>query len=99
MTGAVDYVTDGERMTGIANGDKMLTRVTGTGCTATALIGAFLGAGLPPFEASCAGLAAIGVAAESAVRGVAGPGSFQVALLDALYRLDDAGLAAGVRWA
>jgi hydroxyethylthiazole kinase len=45
VTGAVDYVTDGTRMTGIANGDPMLSRVTGT-AAATALCGAFLGAGL-----------------------------------------------------
>jgi hydroxyethylthiazole kinase len=32
ITGAVDYVTDGTRMNGIANGDPMLSRVTGTGC-------------------------------------------------------------------
>ena len=73
VTGAVDYVTDGERMVAIANGDMMLTRVTGTGCTATALIGAFLGAGLPAFDAAVAGLAAIGVAGESRGR-TASPG-------------------------
>ena len=97
VTGAVDYVTDGERMTGIANGDPMLSRVTGTGCMATALCGAFLGAGLPPFDAAVAGLAAMGVAAERAIIGVKGPASFQVALIDAFYNLDDAALAAGMR--
>jgi hydroxyethylthiazole kinase len=98
VTGAVDYVTDGSRMAGIANGDVMLTRVTGTGCSATALTGAFLGAGLAPFDAAAAALAALGVAAERAMAGDPGPGSFAVALIDALYRLDDAGLAAGARF-
>jgi hydroxyethylthiazole kinase len=97
VTGAVDYVTDGERMTGIANGDAMLSRVTGTGCMATALCGAFLGARLPAFEAAVAGLVAIGVAAEQAIIGAKGPASFQVALIDALHNLDDAALAAGMR--
>jgi hydroxyethylthiazole kinase len=97
VTGAVDYVTDGSRMTGIANGDAMLARVTGTGCMATALCGAFLGAGLPPFEAAVAGLGAMGVAAERAVIEAGGPASFQVALIDALHHLDDATLAAGIR--
>jgi hydroxyethylthiazole kinase len=95
VTGVIDYVTDGEAMTGIANGDPMLSRVTGTGCTATALCGAFLGAGLPAFDAAIAGLAALGVAAETAIGEARGPGSFQVALLDALYNLDSAALAAG----
>ncbi len=80
-------------MAALANGDPMLARVTGTGCMATALIGAFLGAGLPPFDATAAGLATIGIAAEAAIRGANGPGSFQVALIDALYRIDDAALA------
>lgn len=97
VTGAVDYVTDGGRMTGIANGGPMLSRVTGTGCMATALCGAFLGAGLAPYDAAVAGLAAIGVAAEHALAGAKGPASFQVALIDALHNLDDAALVAGVR--
>lgn len=97
VTGAVDYVTDGERTVGIANGDPMLARVTGTGCMATALCGAFLGAGLSPFDAAVAGLAAIGIAAEQAIGGAKGPASFQVALIDALHHLDDATLAAGIR--
>jgi hydroxyethylthiazole kinase len=97
VTGKVDYVTDGQRTAAIANGDVMLTRVTGTGCTATAIIGAYLGAGFAPFDAAVAGLATIGVAAEIAVKEARGPGSFQVALIDALYRLDDAALAAGAR--
>ncbi len=98
VTGAVDYVTDGERMIGIANGDPMLSRVTGTGCMATALCGAFLGAGFAPFEAAVAGLATLGVAAEQAIVGARGPASFQVTLIDALHNLDDAALAKGVRF-
>jgi hydroxyethylthiazole kinase len=87
VTGAVDYVTDGRTTWAIANGHPMLTRVTGTGCTATALIGAFLGAGLPPMQAATAGLAVLGVVGEGAAEHATAPGSFQVALLDGLYTL------------
>ncbi|MFZ5790839.1 MAG: hydroxyethylthiazole kinase [Pseudomonadota bacterium] len=97
VTGAVDYITDGRRMAAVANGNAMLTRVTGTGCTATALVGAFLGAGLAPFNAATAGLVALGVAAEIAAARSAGPGSFQAALFDALHALDDAALAERAR--
>ena len=90
-------MTDGTRMVGVENGDAMLSRVTGTGCMATALCGAFLGAGLAPTEAAVAGLAVMGVAAEQAIVGARGPASFQVALIDAFHNLDDAALAAGVR--
>ncbi len=89
VTGVTDYVADGVQLAAISNGDPLLTRVTATGCMATALIGAFLGAGLLPFDAAAAGLVVLGVTAEIAAAGAAGPGSFQVGLMDALYRLDD----------
>ena len=90
-------MTDGDRMVGIDNGDAMLSRVTGTGCMATALCGAFLGAGLAPLDAAVAALATMGVAAEQAIVGAKGPASFQVALIDAFHTLDDVALGAGVR--
>jgi hydroxyethylthiazole kinase len=97
VTGRIDYVTDGETMIGVGNGHPMLTRVTGTGCTATALIGAFLGAGFPALEACACGLAVLGLAGEAAAQVMQGPGSFQVALLDALHAMDDTSLKAGAR--
>jgi hydroxyethylthiazole kinase len=97
VTGRIDYVTDGDHGASVANGDVMLTRVTATGCSVTAIIGAYLGAGLPPFEAAIAGLATMGVAGETAAATAAGPGSFQVALFDALAALDGPTLAARAR--
>jgi hydroxyethylthiazole kinase len=97
VTGKVDYVTDGTRAAAVDNGDAMLTRVTATGCAVTALIGAYLGTPLAPFEAAVAGLATMGVAAEIAAATAAGPGSFQVALFDALAALDGPALAARAR--
>ncbi|MFC3123667.1 hydroxyethylthiazole kinase [Pseudoroseomonas globiformis] len=97
VTGATDYVTDGTTMLALSNGHPLLTRVTGTGCTATALIGAFLGAGLPPMAAAVAGLTALGVAAEDAALRATGPGSFQVALLDRLHGLEDAAMREAAR--
>ena len=94
VTGKIDYVTDGKRTVAVDNGDVMLTRVTATGCAVTALIGAYLGAGFSPLDAAVAGLATMGVAGEIAAAKATGPGSFQVALFDALAALDDATLAA-----
>lgn len=88
MTGVVDYVTDGERVVAIHNGHPMMARVTGLGCTATALVGAFLGANDDPFAATVSALATLGVAGEIAAEQSPGPGSLQLHLLDALYRLD-----------
>ena len=94
VTGAVDYVTDGLRVTAIANGHPLMARVTGLGCSATAIIGAFLGIEPDAFAAAAAGLATLGVAGEMAAERAAGPGSLQVALLDALYALDEGNLVA-----
>lgn len=87
VTGPVDRVTDGKRVVRIANGHPLMARVTGTGCTATALIGAFLAVDPDPLTAAATALACFGVAGEVAGRQAAAPGSFMIALLDALYTL------------
>ncbi len=83
LTGAVDYVVLGEEATAIAGGDPLSQRVTGTGCIATALVGACL-AVAEPGPAAHAALSAMKAAAAGAARRSAGPGSFAVALIDAL---------------
>lgn len=88
VTGATDYVTDGTRLAAIANGHPMMTRVTGLGCTATAIIGACLAIQSDPLIAATHGLAITGVAGEVAAERARGPGSLQLELLDALYNLD-----------
>jgi hydroxyethylthiazole kinase len=91
VTGAVDHVSDGERVTRIANGHPLLAQVTGTGCMSTALTGCFL-AVAGPFDAAVEALVAFGAAGEDAAREAKGPGSFHVALYDALAALDPATL-------
>lgn len=94
VTGKTDYVTDGRRLARIEGGHALMPMVTGLGCTATALIGAFLATDADPFEATVAALATLGAAGKLAGERVDGPGSLQTALLDDLFRLDRAGLAA-----
>jgi hydroxyethylthiazole kinase len=93
VTGATDHVTDGTRHIAIGNGHPMMTRVTGLGCTATAVIGACLAVTRDPLAAAAHGLALVGVAGELAAARARGPGSLQLELLDALYTLDAATLA------
>ena len=97
ITGEVDYVTDGRRVVEIHNGHALMTRVTGLGCSATAVIGAFLAVEPDALAATVAALAVFGVAGELAAEQARGPGSLQVELLDALYALDAATLTARVR--
>ena len=84
ITGEVDIVTDGESVLRIEGGHPLMARVTGTGCAATVLVGAFLATGAVPAAAAAGALAFYGLAGELAAQTAKGPGSFQVALLDAL---------------
>ena len=89
VTGAVDHVSNGERTIAIANGHSLLGSITGSGCMATAVTGCFLAVRPEePLEAAAEALAAFGIAGEDAAREAKGPGSFHVALYDALHELD-----------
>ena len=97
ITGAVDLVTDGKRVGRVMNGHEMMSKVTGTGCTATVIIGAFLAVDPDPFRAAATGLAYFGLAGEkAAVKGL-GPGSFQTELLDTLFLMKEEDLKAGAK--
>jgi hydroxyethylthiazole kinase len=93
VTGPVDHVSDGKDVIAIANGDPLMASITGTGCMSTALTGCFLAVNRErAFEAAAEALVAFGVAGEDAARAAKGPGSFHVALYDALAALDPATL-------
>ncbi|WP_243232642.1 hydroxyethylthiazole kinase [Microbacterium sp. CIAB417] len=103
VSGPVDLITDGARVLRIANGHELLTKVTGGGCALGAVMAAFLGTartGDPLVTVAAASLVYT-VAAENAARASRGPGSFAVALLDALaaVRPDDVAAAARVEGA
>jgi hydroxyethylthiazole kinase len=89
MTGAIDFVTDGVRTLAVHNGHPLMARVTGLGCTATALVGACLGAEPNVLDATVAALTALGITGEIAAEQAGGPGSLQMLLLDALHGLDE----------
>ena len=87
ITGPEDIVTDGARTAKIRGGHPLMARVTGTGCTATAITGAFAAVDPDPFTAACSALAFFGMAGQKAAEKASAPGSFMIALLDALYTL------------
>lgn len=97
ITGAVDVVTDGTRLIRIANGHPRMGTVTGTGCMATAVIGACAAVESDRLLAASAALSAYGVAGERAAAFSHGPGTFQVQLFDALAGLTAEALMADVR--
>ena len=89
ISGAVDLIVGPGGTARVANGHPMMPRVTGLGCTATALTGAFAAVNPSPLRAAAHAMAVMGMAGEMAAAHAAGPGSFQVNFLDALYALNE----------
>jgi len=85
VSGATDSIIDQGRLVSLKNGDPLMAKVTGMGCTATALIAAFCAANPDElFESTIAAMALMGVAGELAAARSAGPGSLQMHFLDIL---------------
>ncbi|MGQ9619191.1 MAG: hydroxyethylthiazole kinase [Candidatus Aminicenantia bacterium] len=97
ITGKVDFITDGKRAFRCYNGHPMLRLVTGTGCTATVIIGAFLAAERDPLLATSFGLSYFGIAGEKASEKTSSSGSYGIALLDAIYEIKEEEFAEKMR--
>jgi hydroxyethylthiazole kinase len=97
VTGERDLVTDGTRSLVVSGGDPMLGYVTGTGCAASVVIGAFLAEESDAVVATASALAFFGLAGERAAAKEKGPGSFWVRVLDELYAITPDDLAEKVR--
>ncbi len=94
ITGARDVITDGEHVAYVDNGHPLLATITGSGCMATSLVGAFLAVAPDAFTAATTALIAMGIAGEIAAPKSGGPGTFRSHLLDAVAALDSAILLA-----
>jgi hydroxyethylthiazole kinase len=89
ITGEIDFITNGESSMEVHNGHPMFSHVTGTGCAATTAISCFCAVEADPLVATACALGYYGLAGEEAARVSNGPGSFQMALYDALYNLTE----------
>ncbi len=91
VTGKDDIITDGRSAFVNHSGHPILTRVTGTGCLLTSVIGAFAAVEKDLLKAAAAAVTTYGVAAEiAAEKSVdSGPGSFQAEFLNQLYLVND----------
>lgn len=87
ISGIEDYITDGQAVNTVKNGSLLMPKVTGMGCTASAMVGAFTGINPDAMEASTHAMAVMGVTGELAAAISEGPGSLQMNFLDQLYNL------------
>ncbi len=97
ITGEVDLITAGDRSYRVHNGHSLMGYVTGTGCAATAVIGAFLAIDEDPVTATATALAYFGLAGEKGAERANAPASFMIASLDALYTIDEMQLREGAK--
>ena len=97
VSGATDRIVSDAGVLRVYNGHPMMPRVTGLGCTATALVGAFAAVNPSPREAAAHAMAVMGIAGEMAAERPAGPGSFQMHFLDALYQIQESDIQLRLR--
>lgn len=88
VSGEVDMITDGNTTIEVTGGHKLMTLVTGIGCSATALTGACLAVAKTPLIGAVAAMALFASAGEKAAKKSQGPGSFLSLFLDELYHAD-----------
>lgn len=93
VSGARDLITDGTRKNYVRNGHALMTKVTGLGCTATALVGAFAAINPKALSAATHAMEIMGICGELAAAQAAGPASLQMHLIDHLYSLDQEALS------
>jgi len=87
VSGAIDVITDGKTFMRVANGHPLMTRVTGLGCTASSLTGAFCAVNPDPLQAAAHAMAVMGICGEMAAEKADGPGTLQLYFYDALHNL------------
>ena len=100
ITGVKDIISDGTRICIIENGHNMLSKVTGTGCMTTSLIGSFCGANSDYYLSAIAGITSMGLAGEKSFEALAVKtylGDFKVSIFNAIASLTEDDMLKGSR--
>lgn len=94
ITGAIDIVTDGDKTYLIRNGHENMSRITGSGCMLSGLVGVFIG-GSPKniMDSTAVAVAAMGICGEHANDKVLemnlGTGSLRTFITDYMSNMDN----------
>lgn len=97
ISGEVDYIVGDHQIIAANNGHSLMTKVTGLGCSSTAVIGGFIGLNSDPYLEAVSGVALFSLAGELAFEQAKGPGSLQVELYDALFNLNETTILKHIR--
>ncbi len=93
VSGAEDLITDGRCVVRVAGGSPLMSRVTGFGCSLGGVTAVYA-AVAEPLVAAATAAAHYAAAGTVAAAQAAGPASFKVAFIDALFNLSAAEVAA-----
>lgn len=92
VSGKIDIISDGTKTYYIDNGHEIMSKITGSGCMLTCVIGSFA-AVTNPLDAALIGTLSMTIAGELAYKTVKynkqGSGSFRTYLIDELYNMDE----------
>lgn len=102
ITGAMDIITNDHKAYVIKNGHPMMSKITGTGCMLTGVIGAYCGANPEQiFEGTAAAVSAIGLCGELAynktIQANGGTSTFRTYLIDSMSQLTSSTLNEGIK--
>lgn len=89
ISGETDIIVGQNQSIYISNGNALMTKVTGLGCSATAVIGAFIATVEDTTEAVTAAMALFSISGELAAKQSNGPGTLQLHLLDSLHTITE----------
>jgi hydroxyethylthiazole kinase len=96
VSGNIDLITDGKKVIQLEGGTPLLTKLTGTGCMLSAMVGAYIGGWpLDQLQATAAAHIHLGKAGEKAQNRLKHPmslGSFKTALFDELALIEGSDL-------
>lgn len=102
ITGATDIVVEQERVCIIRNGHPLMSRVSGTGCMLSSVIGSYVGANPDSvFDATVAAVAAMGICGELAYKRLGelagGTSTYRMLLIDYMSKMNADLLRSGAR--
>jgi hydroxyethylthiazole kinase len=89
VSGEADLVCESGAKVRVLGGSALMPRVTGLGCTATALCAAFAAVNKNPLEAALHACVTMKTAGEIAAAKASGPGTLQLHFYDALFNMSE----------
>lgn len=103
ISGPIDVITDGTKTYLVKNGHKLMSKVTGTGCMSTAIIGGFCGANYDNLlEATVTAVCAMGLCGELAYEKIIkldeGTSSYRTYIIDFMSKMNYNILSGGAKY-